>query len=244
MAVSFVAAGAIIGTVTLPQLDIVAPALAVDDIMIAQINAKDNQVWTAPSGWTKFVEVNNTTAQRCTLAWKRAVIGDSGATFSFTVPVDNNITYQGLITAWRGAVATGSPLDATAATTSANASSDTVTYADFDPAETAAWVVAVGFYNEDLTTAGTISGTNPTLSLNDDQESPTGTDASIFTYSGSGDGTATGARSHSTTSMADAINVGVLFGMIAAIVLGHPTARRWGGIPHMAGQVGHHGGIW
>ena len=55
MAVSFAGAGDLAATVTLPQLTIVAPALNPDDIMIAAINAKDNQVWTAPAGWTKFV---------------------------------------------------------------------------------------------------------------------------------------------------------------------------------------------
>lgn len=220
MAVSFVAAGAIVGTVTLPQLTIVAPTLAADDIMVAAINAKDNQVWSGPAGWTKFVEVNNTAAQRCTLFWKRAVAGDSGASFVFTVPINNNITYQGMISAWRGCITTATPIDATAPTTSANALSDTVTYATFDPTETAAWVVATGFYNEDLTTAGAIAGTDPTFVNNWDLEDATGTDASIFGYSGSSTGAATGARSHTTTSMADAINVGVLFGLIAAVVTG------------------------
>ena len=217
MAVAFVAAGALAATVTLPQLSLVAPTLAVNDIMVSYINAKDNQTWTAPANWTKFVEVNNTTAQRVTLAWKRAVNGDSGATFVFTVPTDNNITYAGVIAAHRGAIATGSPLDTATPTTSANASSDTVTYADFNPVETNAFVIAAGFYNDDQTTAGSISGTNPTFTNRWDLESATGTDTSIFGYDGTGDGTATGARSHATTSMTDAINVGVLFGLIAAL---------------------------
>ena len=219
MAVSFQAAGALVGTVTLPQLSIVAPTCAADDILIAAINAKDNQVWTAPAGWTIFDESNNTTAQRVTLAWKRAVTADSGATFSFTVPIDNNITYHGMISAWRGCITTGTPIDATTPTASANASSDTVTYADFNPTSVMAWVVAIGFYNEDLTTAGTIAGTNPTFANNWDLEDGTGTDASIFGYSGSSlTSAATGARSHTTTSMADAINVGVLFGLVAASI--------------------------
>lgn len=235
MPVSFQAAGAITGTVTLPQLTIVAPTLAADDIMIAAINAKNNQTWSPPDGtWTKFVEVNNTTAQRVTLAWKRAAAGDSGASFIFTVPVDNNITYHGMISAWRGCITTATPIDASTPTTSANASSDTVTYATFDPTETAAWVVAIGFYNEDLTTAGAIAGTDPTFANNWDLEDGTGTDASIFGYSGSSSGAATGARSHSTTSMADAINVGVLFGLVAA----PPTPYRPGTSLAMMG-VGH-----
>ena len=40
MAVAFQAAGALAATATLPQLDLVAPTLAADDIMIAAINAK------------------------------------------------------------------------------------------------------------------------------------------------------------------------------------------------------------
>ena len=226
MAISFVAAGALAATVTLPELSIVAPTLAADDIMIAAINAKDNQVWTAPAGWTKFVEVNNTTAQRVTLAWKRAVTGESGATFVFTVPTDHNITYAGVIAAWRGAITTATPIDATAPTTSANASSDTVTYATFDPTEVDAFIIAAGFYNEDQTTAGAISGTNPSFTNRWDLEAATGTDTSIFGYDGSSDGAATGARSHATTSMTDAINVGGLFGLVAALPASLVYARR------------------
>lgn len=219
MPVAFVAAGALAATVTLPQLSIIAPTLSVDDIMVAAINAKDNQVWAAPAGWTKFVESNNTTAQRVTLAWKRAVAGDSGATFVFTVPVDNNITYSGLISAWSGAITTATPIDATTPTVDpAAAAQDAIDYTSFDPTETTAFVVAIGFYNEDLTTAGAIAGTNPSFTNRWDLESATGTDSSIFGYDGSSDGAATGARSHSTTSMADAINVGVLFGLVAAPV--------------------------
>ena len=122
-----------------------------------------------------------------------------------------------MISAWRGCITTATPIDATAPTTSANASSDTVTYATFDPTQTTAWVVAIGFYNEDLTTAGAISGTNPTFVNNWDLESATGTDASIFGYSGSSDGGPTFGRSHSTTSMADAISV-----MMRLLVIGNP----------------------
>ena len=225
MAVAFVAAGAIAGTVTLPTLTLVAPTCSVGDILIATINAKDNQQWTAPANWTIFAEGNNTTAQRVTLAWKRAIAGDSGASFDFTVPVDNNITYHGVISAWSGCISTGTPIDSATPTLSANASSDTVTYADFNPARATAYVVAVGFYNDDVTTAGAIGGTDPTFTNRWDLEDATGTDASIFGYSGTSTGAATGARSHSTTSMTDAINTGVLFGLVegSAVVTGTIT---------------------
>ena len=226
MAVAFVAAGALAGTATLAELSLVAPTCSVDDILIAAINAKDNQVWTAPAGWTKFVESDNTTGQRVTLAWKRAESGDSAATFVFTVPVDNNITYHGMISAWSGCVTTGTPIDASTPTVDpAAVAQDSIDYATFDPTETTAYVVAIGFYNDDLTTAGTISGTDPTLTNRWDLSSTTGTDASIMGYSGSSTGAATGARSHSTTSMADAINVGVLFGLVGASSLEQLTFR-------------------
>lgn len=219
MAVGFVAAGALAGTVTLPQLSLVAPTLSVGDIMIAAINAKDNQVWTPPDvNWTKFVESDNTTGQRVTLAWKRAEAGDSGATFVFTVPTDNNITYHGMISAWSGCITTATPIDASTPTVDpAAVAADSIDYATFNPTQNDAYIVAIGFYNDDVTTAGTISGTDPVLTNRWDLEDATGTDASIFGYSGPNTtypSIATGARAHTTTSMTDAINVGVLFGLV------------------------------
>lgn len=217
MAVAFSIAGAIAGNATTTTLNVVAPTFTDTDnknVLIATILGKDNQTITAPAGFTKFVEVNNTANQRMTLAWKRAEPGDSGATKAFTKPTDNNLLFCGVIAVFSGCLTSATPIDGTTPTTSANASSDTVTYADFNPTETNAYVVAIGGYNDDLTTAGTISGTDPTLTNRWDLETATGTDASLFGYSGSSSGAATGARSHSTTSTADAINIGILFGLI------------------------------
>jgi len=228
VAVAFNVVGALAANATTTTLNIVAPTFTDTDnknILLACILGKDNQVITAPAGFTKFVEVNNTTAQRLTIAWKRAAPGDSGATFAFTKPTDNNILFCGVIGVFSGCLTSATPIDATAPTTSANASSDTVTYADFNPTETAAYVVAVGVYNEDLTTAGTIAGTDPTLTNRWDLETATGTDGSIFGYSGSSSGAATGARSHSTTSTADAINIGCLFGLIEEPVAARDPGR-------------------
>lgn len=220
MAVNFRIAGALAATATQTTLNIVAPTTGViaNDIFIVSILGKDNQVITVPDAtWTKFVEVNNTTAQRTTLAWKRVIAGDAGATFAFTKPTDNNVLFCGMIACYSGALISATPIDASTPTTSANALSDTVTYATFDPAETTAFVVAVGTYNENLTTAGSISGTDPTFANNWDLETATGTDGSIFGKSGSSSGAATGARSHSTTSTDDGISTGVLFGLIAFV---------------------------
>lgn len=217
MAIDFVAAGALAGTVTLPQLSLVAPTCVANDILIAAINAKDNQQWTAPSGWTIFAEGNNTTAQRVTLAWKRAVTADSDATFIFTVPVDNNITYHGMISAWRGCITTATPIDAATPNLQVSGAFDSVSYdlaGTFDPVSVPAYVVAIGFYNDDATTAGAIAGTDPVLTNRWDLEDATGTDASIFGFSGISTGIAPGVRGHTTTSMTDAISTGVLFGLV------------------------------
>jgi len=229
MAVAFNTVGALAADATTTTLAVVAPTFTDSDnknVLIAVILGKDNQVITAPAGFTKFVEVNNTTAQRLTIAWKRAAGGDSGATFNFTKPTDNNILFCGVIGIFSGCLTSATPIDGSTPTTSLNDPAvDAVTYADFDPTETDAYVVAAGVYNNDLTTAGTISGTNPTLDNRWDLESGTGTDGSIFGYSGASDGAATGARSHTTTSSADAISIGCLFGLIAEPVAARDPGR-------------------
>lgn len=226
MVVSFDQVGALAANATTTTLALVAPAnLDTNDILIGVVLNKDNQVDTFPTSesdgigaWTKIVELNNTTAQRITVAWARVTNGAnaSGNTVAVTKPTDNNVLFCGCISSWKGCLVTATPIDASTPTTSANTSSDTVTYATFDPTETTAFVLAIGVYNEDQTTGGSITGTDPTFSKNVDLESGTGTDGSVFIYSGSSTGAATGARSHSTTSTNDAISIGCLLGLIAA----------------------------
>ena len=226
MVVTFFAAGNLATNATTTTLNVVMPAsLATGDILIIAVLAKDNQVHTFPSSevdgisaWTKFVQFNNTTAQRMTLAWARVTNGAnaSGNTVAVTKPTDNNVLFCGVASAWRGCVASGDPTtSAGTPTTSANGTSDTVTYATFDPS-IACHVVAVGVYNLDATTAGSISGTDPTFVNRWDRETAAGSNGSIFGYSGDSTGAATGARSHSTTSTTDAISIGCLLGLEAA----------------------------
>lgn len=229
---SFVGVGALAANATTATLTIVAPTLQADDIMVAAVLAKSDVVLDPPDGtWTEFVQAMNTTAQKVVLWWKRAAAGDSGASFNFLKDIDDNILFCGVISAWRGRLKTGDPL--AGSSTSANASSDTVSYASLDPTA-ACDLVAVGFYNEDLTTAGSISGTDPTFVNRWDLETALGTDGSIFGYSGDSTGAATGARSHSTTSTVDAISIGVLFGLLpepeadfAGSEVRRRTLRRW-----------------
>jgi len=219
MAVGFRIAGALAANATTTTLAVVAPTTGVvaDDVFICAIQQNANQVVSPPANWTLILELNNTANQRCGLWWHRVVAGDAGATFNFTKPVDDNLLFCGVIACFSGCKNSGDPTTgAGTPTTSANASSDTVTYATFDPA-IACHVVAVGFYNNDLTTAGSISGTDPTLTNRWDLETSTGNDGSIFGYSGDSTGAATGARSHSTTSTLDDVNIGVLFGLEAGI---------------------------
>lgn len=217
MAITYVSVGAIVSDSLVTTISLVAPTCVANDILIAVLLGKDNIDHSAPDAtWTEIgTQTNNTTAQTSSHWWKRASTADSGATFVFTKATDNNVLFSGVISAWRGCVPTGNPIDTATPTVSNNALSDTVTYATFTPnSKLNAHVIASGIYNDDLTTAGSISGTDPTLTSRYDLEDSGGTDCSFFAYSGSSTGIATGARSHTTTSMADAINQGWLFALV------------------------------
>ena len=217
MAISYVTAGAIAVDSVNAFVDVVAPSVNVDDILICALLGKDNIDHQGPSEWTEIgTQTNNTTAMTTSHWWKRATAADSGATFRFTKSTDNNIFFAGVISAWRGAKVSGNVIDLTAPTVNSTATAnDTVSYSTFTPTSKALTIIASGIYAEDTTTAGAISGTNPAFTNRYDLETGTGTDCSFFGYSGnSTDQVATGARSHSTTSMVDAINQGWLFGLL------------------------------
>lgn len=237
MAITFLAAGSFTATVASATVTLTAPACSSGDILIASLVSKDNLLTTPPAGWTKIQETTNTANQVGSNWWKRADSTDSANTFNFVKSSNNGIFYGGVITAWAGCVRRGSPVDTATATTSANASSDTVTYATFTPAESAGHILAVGFYNLSATTAGSIAGTNPALTNRVDLESATGTTASIFVYSGDSTGNiATGARSHSTTSTVDDVNLGVLFGLVPALSTSGSGSTSYGPITRDRGS--------
>jgi hypothetical protein len=214
MSVAFRAAGAIAANNTETILSVIAPACEVNDVLIASIHGQNTQVVGVPVGWTKFVEVNNVTVHRATLAWKRAGAEDSGAAFEFTKPVDDNLVFAGHITAWSGCVLSGDPIDASPPSTNAGGIVDEINYSDFDPLETSAFVIALGHYLNGNTTPGAIAGTDPSFVNNSHVFSTLGTQISFFTYSGSSSGAATGARSHTTTSASNQRNIGVMFGLV------------------------------
>jgi hypothetical protein len=216
MAVAWRINGALAANATTVTLSLVAPTTGViaDDIFLAIILSKSEAV-TPPDGTWTAVKESFGSGMQCQIFWHRVVGGDEGATFNFTKDTDDNILFCGFIACFSGCITSTTPIDATAPSESINASSDTVTYADFNPTETAAHVVACGFYANDLTTAGAMSGTDPTFTNRADLETAAGSDASIFMYEGASSGAATGSRTHSTTSTADAANLGILFGLVA-----------------------------
>jgi hypothetical protein len=227
MAVAWRINGALAATATVTSMNLVAPVAGVipGDIFVASCLSKSDQLVDPPvAGWTEFVAISNLVNQTVTMYWHRVVAGDPGAAFTFTKDVDDNILMCGFIATFSGCILLGSPIDATAPTDSFNAASDTITYASFDPAETNAFVVASGYYNEDQTAAAAVSGVNPTFVLRADLETALGTDASLFMCTGPSDGAATGARTQAANSTIDAINVGVLFGLVE-----EPAASQSGG---------------
>jgi hypothetical protein len=126
-------------------------------------------------------------------------------------------------------------VDATTPSESANASSDDVTYATFTPTSEAVLIVLSGTYADDQTTAGSVSGSNPTLTNRVDVETNAGTDGSIFVYEGADFGkTATGSRTHATTSTNNAVNNGIVLGLTheapIAVVRGGPPTRSLLGV--------------
>ena len=202
MAVSFVANGAAVTTVT-TTLSLVAPALLGGDLLIASIVTADN---TAISGqdarWQSIVALNNTAAQRTTIFWMLAATGDTGATFNFTIA--GTTEGMGRLTAYRGARAVG------ASSSSANASSATVTWATMTPNQRDSVIIAVAAIGIQSGSNGGISAGTPTFAL---EYYSAGTGEALALYDALVPaGSATGARTMNNTQAA--INTGVFFELI------------------------------
>jgi hypothetical protein len=226
MAVTFQAAGALAVDNAIVTLPVVAPSCLANDILICCLinkNVTANAV-TPPTGWTAVIatEVNDCTTaaadHQYSIYWKRAVAADSGATFNFVKATDDNLLFAGVISAWRGAVTSDSPLDATAPVrTETAADSDNVSFPAFDPA-VACHVVFVAFYGNDNTTfaAAMSNDVDPDCTTRFDLESGTGNDCSIACTSGDSSGANIAARTWASVSTADAGNTGVVFGLVPA----------------------------
>jgi hypothetical protein len=218
MAVAWVAAGSGVATTT-TTLALIAPTVIGNDVLFAQIISNNNTAVVAPSGWTLIADTANTAAMQSYLGWKRVGDDASGATFNFTV-AGTTLSF-GQLVAYRGVTKQGNPHGGFSS--SANISSDNVTYATLIPAGASrpSHFVAFGYYNLSATTAGAFSGTDPTFTARVDIETATGNTASLFTHDGpSLTGIATGSRTLATASTVDAINHGYMIDLIPGQTFG------------------------
>jgi hypothetical protein len=228
VAITFVGAGALAGnaTTTSQSIDCHASTLA-DDILICQLINKSVTANTisAPDGtWTEVItqEVNDCTTaaddHEYALFWKRATAGGTQS-FTFTKATDDNVLFAGVISSWRGAVTSGSPLDGTAAARTETAgAADNVSFPAYDPTETSVHVIYMAYYGNDLTTfaAAMSNDTNPDCTTRYDLESSTGNDCSLACTSGDNDGANVAARTWASGSTTDAGSTGVVFALKAA----------------------------
>lgn len=216
MAIAFVAAGSFATNTTVTTQAIVAPTLQAGDIMLACCYgaSTSENIISAPDGtWAEIQQSWNSGTQQHAIFWKLAAGGDSGASFTFSKATDNNLTFGGVISAWRGCAA--SPLDATAAgKTETTTNTDNVSFPAFNPTATTVEVLFVAFYGTSSTafSAAMSNDTNPDCTTRFAvQESGLRT---ITCTSGLNDGSNIAARTWASNSDSDKINTGVVFALV------------------------------
>lgn len=226
MAISFVNKGTS-SPVASGNLSPTNPAsLAVDDILLCLIGAHDNVVCTMPAGWTRVTGfgVNNTTAVRLDLFWKRVTsTSESGATVTVTHAAGDAAV--AVIVAYRGCTTSTTPTESGATTSSAGANA-TITAPSITPSAANHMLVCVGAVGDDG--ANTVfSGTDPTMSERHDELTALGLDASINLCDGIRTASsASGART--CTNGRSAVNVGGSVFLIASAAGGDVTVGLTG----------------
>lgn len=227
MAVTFVGAGALAASATQPSISIDCHAnTAADDILICQLINKSvtSNAFSPPDGtWTAVIttEVNDCTTaaddHQYGLYWKRATAAGTQS-FTFTKNTDDNVLFAGVISSWRGALLSGSPLDATAAVRTETAgAADNVTFPAYDPTSTSVHVIFMAYYGNDACTfnAAMSADTNPDCTTRYDLESALGNDCNLSCTSGDNDGSNVASRTWASASTTDAGNTGVVFALVA-----------------------------
>jgi hypothetical protein len=224
MAVTFIGAGALAVNATVATQAIATHAsTAIDDILIAQVINKGtaaNAISPPDGTWTEIIDAFNdattTGDHQYALFWKKATVAGA-ASHTFTKATDDNSTFGGVISSWRGAEIVGTPLDPTAVGATATvANADNVSFPAYDPTRTNSHIIFMAFYGDDLTTfAAAMSGdTNPDCTIRYDLESSTGTDCTLACTSGdTTDGANIASRTWASASTADAANTGVVFAL-------------------------------
>lgn len=132
---------------------------AADDIHILVAHRSDNTAMTSLAGWTQLAALsgNNTVAQRVEVWWRRAVGGDSAPTVTFG---SGTVVRGGQIFGIRGCRVSSDPFDTGggAPTRSSNAIADlTVEFTDLTTQGTNRFLLAVGAFEDDPTTATTMT---------------------------------------------------------------------------------------
>lgn len=216
MAVSFVAAG----TVAKASGATVTPGLpsgwAADDIHLALITEETGAVIGVPSGWTKIIENTNTELLspvfRMTLAWRRAVAGDTAPGFT---GASGGIVAR--IGGFRGVVTTGNPHD-TAPVVKDNTQSTTLTADALVPANADDMIIFLGSVEELLSdvTFSTYSGTNPTFteSFQDSNSIGGNFTAQFMAHGLKNDTSSTGSRTAALST--NSYSIGALISLQAA----------------------------
>lgn len=200
----FQAKATAVATIT-TSLAITAPAANLDDLFLAVVYSNNNTAPTAPAGWAQITAGNNTVTMNYSVFWKRVGPGDSGASFTFTV-AGTTVSF-GTILSYRGATPGGNPIGNISR--SDNASSSTITWATLTPQFKSSLIVLVGAYALNGTVAGAVTGTNPTFTSNELDNTATGATAGLVEYDGPNlIVTAMGSRTDATTATA-AVNTGV-----------------------------------
>jgi hypothetical protein len=227
MAVTFVQVGGIQNSATLPTISPASHAdTLVGDILVCQLINKSvtANATSPPDGtWTPIIteEVNDCTTaaddHQYSAYWKRAD-ANGAVSFTFTKTTDDNVLFAGVISSWRGALSSGSPLDATApARTETAGAADNVTFPAFDPTATDVHVIYLAYYGNDQTTfaAAMSADTNPDCTLRYDIETATGNDATLACISGDSNGASIASLTWASASTTDAGSTGVVFGLVA-----------------------------
>ena len=212
MPISYVGAGSAVQTGTTTLTLAGHASSQPNDIHLAHIISINNTAISAPDATWFEISQANFTGSRGAVFWKRITAAGAGS-YAFTV--GGTTTSYGIVTSHRGCKVNGRPYGTS--TTSSNASADAITYATITPFSNNGSLIAVGFYAEDLTTGGTVSGAVYTFAAPDvDVEQATLEDASIFvSIAPMTTNAASGALTQATTSTADAVNQGILIDLMS-----------------------------
>jgi hypothetical protein len=226
VAISYITVGSLATNITTTTLTITGPACNVDDILIAVVINKSagNDFGQDDFSWTEIIlAVNNctTAADDHTVGvyWKRATA--SGGSWTWTKAVDDNLLFAGCISVWRGVLASGNPLDATArGVTFTVGAADDVSFPAFDPTGTDRHILFIAAYGNDATTFADAmsSDSNPDCTTRFDLETAEGNDCTLAITSGDNDGSNIAARTWASNAATDAGNTGVVFALIPAAV--------------------------